>query len=623
MNVQNEEGWSLTGGSERRSKIGWYIAIGLFVAWNILLFILAVVALAKANESHDGGKSASYTYQPITRTFKVSSGHVIGSETFVSLNSDGTVRDGAGTSCYMNSGPELSINAGATDLQIISFDPDTGIVSLEPNEFVVAAYTHDKKGYVNVGQISLDKSTLSSWGAAVPINGLEKVEAIVPLSTAPGVAKSFAVAGMGHLFIGEVVTGATGYTVKFSKGADYIALDTVDSKAQMARLTYNTFALSYYLIAKSGGAHVMNVTVGTVTFDNTGKYESMKYFTPHQYESDRAYSTVYRLGATVFGLAYPSVSVNEVNVTTVDALMSRKIMVGEGGLSLGPEASLQGVKPNYYMTSIGLPLTTDSPGEKGVIVFIDAANNNALTAAVIAPENNGGSLTPLNSLRFGDVKAFASDVAGNDIWQRQNNKIVPFIGVAHISDQDIAVAYSDYGNNGRVSTFRFSVGRDTQNIENVATPFVVSGSNPNESLDYWWISVASLGVHSKKGWIVLQYLEVPGTTGTHHVNQTIVDVAPPPFGITSPKAKITNAGKEIDVIISGAYKFNNKEDLTPGRFYYVNTRGELKERQGSYASTDYVKISSNEFLSLRSRVGVAVSKDELLLINELSEEVDY
>jgi len=624
MHVQNEEGWSLTGGGERRSKLGWYIAIGLFVAWNILLFILAVVALAKANESHESKSSSHYTYQPIQRSFKVSSGHSVGPETFVSLNPDGTVRDGAGTSVYLNHGHELKINAGATDLKIISFDPDTGITSLAPNEFVVAAYTWEGKAFVSQGQISLDKGALNYWSEPVQVNGLAKVEAIVPLTTAPGLNPSFVMAGLGQIFVGEITHDGTKYGISMTKALPYITLDTVDTKAQLVRLSHNMFALSYYLIAKSGGAHVMNVTVGNVTFDKTGKYESMKYVgVPHQYEADRAYSTVFRFADSVFGLAYPSVASQEVNVTTADALMARKVVIGEGGLTLGPEVTLPGVKPNYYMTSVGLPQTSESPSEKGVVVFVDEANNNALTTVVLSPLSNGGSLTPLNSLKFGDLKSFTSDVAGSNVFQNKKGVIVPFISVAHISDQDVAVAYSDWGNNGHVSTFRFSVGRDTLNIESVATPFVVSGANPNESLDYWWVSVASLGVHHMKGWIVLQYLQIPGTIGTHNVNQTVVDVAPPPFGITSSKAKLTSAGKEIDVIISGAYKFEKKEDFTPGRYYYVNTHGDLKDRSGNYPSTDYVKISSTELLSLRSRVGVAVSKDELLLVNELSEAIDY
>jgi len=303
--------------------------------------------------------------------------------------------------------------------------------------------------------------------------------------------------------------------------------------------------------------------------------------------------------------------------------MVRKVMVAGNHLTLGPEAELKDVKPNYYMASVGLPLTSESPNEKGVVVFIDEANNNALTAVVVSPFTNGGGLTPLNSLKFGDVRAFSGGAGGDGVWQRHNNKIVPFVSVAHISDQDVAVAFSDYGNRGRVSTFRFSVDRNTDDIQQVAVPFVVSAENPNESLDYWWISAASIGVNNKKGWLVMQYLEVPGTAGFHHVNQTIVDIAPPPFGITSPKAKLTSAGKEIDVVVSGAYKFSAKEDLNPGRFYYVNTRGTLQERSGNYPSTDYVKVNFQELVSLRSRVGVAVSKDELLLINELSEQADF
>jgi hypothetical protein len=460
----------------------------------------------------------------------------------------------------------------------------------------------------------------------VAIPGLELVEAIVPLQTAPGVAKSFAVAGKGHVFIGEV--NPSNHGASFSKGPDYITLDTVDTKAQMARLTPNTFALAYYLIAKSGGAHVMNVTVANVTFDKEGKYQSMHYATPHTYESDRAYTTVFRFGDNDFGIAYPSVADPELNVTTAvnDSLLVRKIIVNPGvpaTLTIGPEASLAGVKPNYYMTSVGLPTNTNSPGQRGVVIFVDERNNNALTAVVVSPLMNGGSLTPLNAVKFGDIRSFTADVAGSEVFQRHQGKIVPFIDAAHIVDQEIAVAYSDYGNNGRVSTFRFSVNRDTHDIETIATPFVISHENPNESLDYWWVSVAALGVHHKKGWITLQYLQVPGTTGEHHVNQTIVDVAPPPFGITTSKAKTTNGGKEIDVVISGAYKFSDKHKLTPGRYYYVDTRGDLKERSGNYPSTDYVRVNENELLSLRSRVGVAVANDELLLINELSEAVDY
>jgi len=46
MNTQEDDSLLYRSG-QNRGRLLWFVGIGLFIAWNLLLFILAVVAIAK------------------------------------------------------------------------------------------------------------------------------------------------------------------------------------------------------------------------------------------------------------------------------------------------------------------------------------------------------------------------------------------------------------------------------------------------------------------------------------------------------------------------------------------------------------------------------------------------
>eukprot|EP01087_Luapelamoeba_hula_P001176 TRINITY_DN10923_c0_g1_i1.p1 TRINITY_DN10923_c0_g1~~TRINITY_DN10923_c0_g1_i1.p1 ORF type:complete len:628 (-),score=88.83 TRINITY_DN10923_c0_g1_i1:45-1928(-) len=619
--VQEEEGSSLMGGASPRKRIALYIGIGIFVAWNILIFILAVVAIAKANnvDSGRGSSGSSYTYAPISRSFTVAKGQNIGATTPVSLDADGQIRVGGGTSVYLNTGKPLGLPTNSTDMKVISFNPDTGINSLVSTELLLLAYSSGGNSYVQVGHVYLGTNKLSSWGPAQMIANLPRVESVIPLQVLTVSKLSFAVAGNGKIYVGTV-TGET--TVAISKAIDFVdaSLNPDNTRAQLVRLSANTFALSFYMIAMSGGAHVNNCTHGTVTFNDAGDYVSTELATPIEFQTNLPYSTIFRLGTSVFGLAYPAVPAVTLNSTELanDSLVVRKVVYSSStkSLTLGGPARLENAKPNYYMTSVGLPGTL---GERAVITFIDAAAGNALTAVVVTVPLDNGGMIGLNELRFGDMKRLSGDAAGSDVWQRHNNEVVPFISTSHLSDHDIAIAYSDFSNDGRITTFRLVVDPDTLMINAQGTRFVISGPLPSAAADYWWVAAVTLGNYDQEGWLVMQYLQSGSGLSFPNLNQTVVEVAPPPFGIVASHAKLAKAGESTEVVLSGVYKLADA-NFTPGRYYYANTRGELVTRAGSVASVDYVKEANGNLVSMRSRIGVAISKDELLLINELAED---
>jgi hypothetical protein len=45
------------------------------------------------------------------------------------------------------------------------------------------------------------------------------------------------------------------------------------------------------------------------------------------------------------------------------------------------------------------------------------------------------------SYRFGDIIQFTKDAVGNDVWQRHQGTVIPFVSLSSLSDHDLALAY--------------------------------------------------------------------------------------------------------------------------------------------------------------------------------------
>jgi len=200
-------------------------------------------------------------------------------------------------------------------------------------------------------------------------------------------------------------------------------------------------------------------------------------------------------------------------------------------------------------------------------------------------------------------------------------KIIPYLSLSAIDDTRIGLTFSNFADYGRIITTILSLSPYRMGLTSISPEFVISGMNPNKGGAFWWVKSAPLRFSQQVGYAVWAYLET-GSNATDVIIQSIVELAPPPLGIvTSNYQQVGNTGDRVPVTLSGVYQFTPYSPPftnTVGRFYYSDTQGKLHVRSGNQTSLEYVIGENNALLSLNSRIGVAVSPYELLLLNELS-----
>jgi len=341
-----------------------------------------------------------------------------------------------------------------------------------------------------------------------------------------------------------------------------------------------------------------------------GSTAVIEFSAPFLFEADAPYHTLFRMSGTSYVIAYPTPGKNSLSVQKGTWNQT------SSSVSFGSAEVLQNVKPSFYLTSYGLPSPAGDNFYKGVVVFVDALQNNALTALVVSTPVNQGGLIKLSGLAYGDQLRFTLDEAGNDLWQRHKNQVVPFVSLTALDRETLGIAYSDYGNNGRITAFSFRLNPATLPLALPSPPFVLSGMNPDLSLASWWITCAPLTFNGQHGLLVIRYLETADTTVSNS-NTTILEFAQPPIGISPLSSTTATTGQEVPITLSGVFK-GERSSFEKGRLYYTSTRGMLVERSSKdHISDDYVIAAEGVLVSLNSRIGLAVSEDELLLINEL------
>jgi len=629
MNTQEDDSLLYRGGGSR-GKLLWYVGIGLFVAWNILLFILAVVAIAKVNNQSSSGGS-SYTYAPISRPFTVGANQQVPPQVAVSLQSNGKVRVGGGTSVYTARGARPPIPVNSENIQSTSFNhPFTNeIIPLSSTELVFMAWTNSTGVYGVLGSLSLDPNSLSVWGTPKSIPGLTKTEALIALRNVDSnnnnaQKKSFALAGAGGVVIGIVTNEQLG-SLEFVTSAPQPYNGTENTL--LARLSGTEFVLAYAtVITLPNPTHKMQATVAYVNYDETGNFLSLQLNGQFTYTADRPYHALCALVSAgekltnEFVIAYPSSTAILINSTNLpsDILIAIKCTWRSDTkqLAFGPTTSLTGVRPNAIMTAVAMPTATFNPQAKAVIVFVNERENDAVTAVSVTKST--ATFAQLDSLEFGSAYTI-SNSAVDGTFQVKNGKVIPFLSATFVDDQRVAIAYSNLADGAKITTLLLELSPYSLAFSAASPNFVISAPNPNLSSDYWWVKVAPLKFSSQIGYAVWAYLQT-GVASSEVIIQSVVEHANPPLGVVvTSNANPVGAGQQVPIVVSGVYKFPGSPfQNNEGRFYYTDTLGRLHVRTAPIQSIDYVITDSDTLVSLNSRVGLAISSNELLLINELS-----
>jgi len=318
-------------------------------------------------------------------------------------------------------------------------------------------------------------------------------------------------------------------------------------------------------------------------------------------------------------LAYPSTGIIFINSSSSSAdslvIVKGRWNADQKTLTFGPPSVLSGVKPSVMMTGALVPTTQTKPVPKGVIVFINEHENNALTAVTVRKDPS--TFTQPDKLAFGPTLKITDGLTDGS-FQMNNGVVVPFVSANYIDETHLAISFSDLANLGRVATMVINLNPHTMELSVGSAKYVTSDPNPNFDTNFWWVVAQPLKFSTQVGYVLWQYLQT-GNAETDVIKQSLVEVAPPPFGIVPDNVHPVNAGADAPVVISGVYKFvSGSAPFTGsvGRYWYTDTLGELHERNGTDASTGYV-ITDGVLLSLNSRIGVSISTTELLLVDEV------
>lgn len=606
MRVQEETGLLGGYGGGGRPKMILYILIAVFIAWNILLFILSVVALAKVNNVDSGDTVKNYNLETVARDFEVATDQVLFTDKVVSLLPNGHVRLGAGITVFPAIGSVApNLNGNSKYLHVVSFDlPFSGGINLANSEMIVLTWVDftnpaTPTAWAVVGVMSISSNTLKQWGTPKQIPGLTVIDDVVRVHQASvqnQVVLTFLVAGAGTYYIGQ--TTQDSMVITFSSAQTYDA--GPGSNTELATLSPNMVVFAYYKISQTDGKHLMEAASCTINYNADGTFKDARMGTPDNYSTNKAYHTIFPLTATTFVLSYPSTNILKINETTNDTLISALGRVqNDGSIVIGPEKSLNGANPNFFMTAVGLN------HERGVVIFVDQSDNYALKAVVVGPPTLPSDITPLDSVAYGSLVHLSGDSPSGG---QLGNGTISYVAACKIDHWRFAVAFVDFANGGRLTTIMAEVDSITNHLVVVTPPFVISGPVPDSAKDYWWVTMAPLVTNHQIGYVVIDSLqEQPTDPGRR--NNTIVEIAGRPFGIV----KSLN-GRKSTLALSGVHKFQDARFKgSVGRVFYATAQGNLVEDLDTGTQPEAYIDAGSVLVTYHNRVGVAISDTELLI----------
>jgi len=585
MSGHVQEDYPLVGGyGENRSK-WFYVGAIVFVCWNILLFSLAVAAIAKANNIKDPKEPEPYVF---SQTVSVSVNSTIPVLNVVSLLPNGSVRSGAGTTIYSKTNPPPPFGVGAQNLRVARF------VEQGAEDHVIVAFANTTGTYLVLGTLSLDKQVVSGWYTPVKMS----FTGFFDLITLPN--NHFVIAGEKAVYAGTATLKPGAMAISEIGSVDYKGAVWKDVK--LTALGVSTFVLSYdtgFISVDEGTT--FGAIVGSVVWDMANKVPKVTFATDvKEFKGGFPVHGLFALSETTFVVAYASIPTNSSR-----QLACTFVRFANGLLTLGTTALFEGAVPEYYLAAVGLDSSS------GVIVFVDRNKDFALRAVVVHR-----STFLVDGVHFGDSMTIEDGVADSFYTSQFKEGAVSFIDSAMVSANKVVVAWADYSNSGKLTTAILTVDQ-AANIH--SSPLYVLGQTLTvDQLANYTVSVAGLSIdaYGQVGAVVID--RKPATDAASSGNIALVEVGPKAFGVAVQNAF---AGQTTKIVVNGLvdlpHSFPTAGNLQPGHIYYGRTDGSIVA--GPLAGTidksaPYVTLSDGSLVTVDSAVGVAVGKRQLYVL---------
>ncbi|RLN89677.1 hypothetical protein BBJ28_00017768 [Nothophytophthora sp. Chile5] len=525
----------------------------------------------------------------------------------VSFNSEGVLRNGAGTSAYLN---KLTLNASVKAVGYINFAPmgtssayySTNVLSYSrttgtTTESVVSTFSYD------AGAKTLTAATIDTTNNVI---ASDKVRGLATLSDTRLVALTVSSAYVAYI-VPASLNGASG-TVTLNQ-AKRVAL-TADSATQfVSPLSSSAFVAVYYdsYMAATVKQHVKVGSVatdGTITFSTDtpdfGGVMDADFNT--QFGAPLALKGL--TTSTTAGFVVPYYITQGWNSTKTDAEMSG-LCVTSATFTASTNAVSNfttgvchtGYRPDQLISSVAL-------GDNAMaIAFHDKANNNALTVAVVTVSSTDASLHFRSSYVFQEVNGdFEYGTVAYAAFST-----TPMLRV--LSGNRLAVSFLNPTLDGRLSVRVLSFSPSTLAFRDVtpvlpvgASDFTLAITNgTNSAVTHDLLPVGSDG-------FVAAYVGLRGTT----VNQNfaVVEAFGEPVGVIESYSSTDGAS----ITMQGEAEVSG---LTSGKVHYATTSGfavALDSAARTSNSSDFFYAADNTMLvTTDSRLGVAVSDDTLFI----------
>ncbi len=363
----------------------------------------------------------------------------------------------------------------------------------------------------------------------------------------------------------------------------------------MARISDSTFVVAFYEAYSATENYNQRVEVGIVNDNKLSFSESVVFGKPNNANQFTTIGQPQGVFNTSNSFTIPwfveSNSVNATESVSVGLCLSTYTVDSKSGSATSvSEVCKTEYDPAYYMDSTKLSDT------QLAFVFVDRANNYALTVATVEFSDISGSPTFRGSYVLDEsTGAFDFGAAGG---------FYPKPTVRVLDNNLLAIGFMNPSNTGKPSIKVLKYSSDLSIDE-------VSPTLPISNADF---SIASADPKAFNGivmdMLVLESGFVVAYAGnwanTQQQRLSFVESLGKPVGIVTDVS-----GSDLNIATTGTIKLDTK--LTAGEAYYASTDGKLY-LPSTTTNDGYVLVSDNSIvLSKDSRVGVAITDSKLFV----------
>jgi hypothetical protein len=578
----------------------------LGIAFCVLFVVLNVTALYVLHFVNRPSPTTRFTFE----NFAATTGTTAHEGDAVSFNTSAVLRNGAGTTAYLDVGITLEAGDTATYGYV-------NYLSLSPLGTTESFYTTNLMAYVRVNEarnksesvvttVTYDPETKAVTTAdVVSTNVLSgyKVKDVVTLSDTLAVAVGFTEAiYSSDCYSIPITIDTTGVPTLLS--AKKSQFSSSSGTIMVGAFSSTSFVVAYYesyLVSP----YTQYVKVGVVDTDGTITYTS----TPISFglgNGDDLYTTFGAASRVPYStkdflIPYFQTTTNTTQLASRSGLCVTKSSFTLSSMTIAAfsgDVCQTNFMPSYYVESLMISDTVLA------LAFYDSNNNDALTVATVAYSTVDGSLSFRSSYVF-------PEVAGSFEWGDQSYGFNPQPTMRLLSGNRLAVTFLNPSQSGKMSTkvLRFSL--STLSLRDVTPVLPVSALDFTLTVSvaaYNFAVVTDMVPVSADGFLA-------GYLGNRDLKQhnffSVVEAFGAPVGIL----RDYNGKSKATVAVSGKAKVSG---LAKGVRYYATTSGSVvaagTSTDTASNSTEFMYASGDTLLvTADSVVGISVDSSHLFV----------